>query len=84
MYADAQQARSYAYNRWAANAPAAADAALKARIAQAGVKVLTTTDASGGLPILRLEMDDFSHSFDSPGPKQASIVLRASLFRATS
>jgi cholesterol transport system auxiliary component len=82
MYADAQQSRPYAYNQWAANPMQLLTQRMKARMAQAGVKVLNTTDASGGLPLLRLEVDDFSHNFDSQTQSSASITLRASLFRS--
>ena len=46
-----------------------------------GVKVLSTTDATGGLPVLRLEMDEFSQNFASATQSTANISLRASLFR---
>ena len=82
MYADAQQSRPYAFNQWAANPMQLLTQRLKARMAQAGVKVLNTTDASGGLPLLRLEVDDFSQNFDTQTQSSASITLRASLFRA--
>jgi cholesterol transport system auxiliary component len=81
MYANAQQALPYAYNRWAATPLQLLSQRLKARIAQGGVKVLSTTDAIGGLPVLRLEMDEFSQNFASATQSTANISLRASLFR---
>src|SRR5438045_2494524 len=48
---------------------------------QAGVKVLATTDAAVGMPLLRLEADDFSQNFDSQAHSSGQISLRASLFR---
>jgi cholesterol transport system auxiliary component len=81
MYADARQSRPYAYNTWAVTPLQLMSQRLKARIAQAGVKVVSTTDAAGGLPLLRLEADDFSQNFDSATQSSASITLRASLFR---
>ncbi|MBB3225218.1 ABC-type transport auxiliary lipoprotein family protein [Pseudoduganella umbonata] len=80
-YANAQQALPYAYNRWAATPLQLMSQRLKARIAQGGVKVLSTTDATGGLPLLRLEMDEFSQNFASATQSTANISLRASLFR---
>jgi cholesterol transport system auxiliary component len=80
-YANAQQALPYAYNRWAATPLQLLSQRLKARIAQGGVKVLSTTDATGGLPVLRLEMDEFSQNFASATQSTAQISLRASLFR---
>jgi cholesterol transport system auxiliary component len=82
MYADAQQSRPYAYNQWVANPMQLLTQRLKARMAQAGVKVLNTTDASGGTPLLRLEADEFSQNFDTQTASSASITLRASLFRS--
>jgi cholesterol transport system auxiliary component len=80
-YANAQQALPYAYNRWAATPLQLLSQRMKARIAQGGVKVLSTTDATGGVPVLRLEMDEFSQDFASATQSSASISLRASLFR---
>lgn len=81
MYADARQSRPYAYNSWAVTPLQLMSQRLKARIAQAGVKVVSTTDAAGGLPLLRLEADEFSQNFDSATQSSASITLRASVFR---
>jgi cholesterol transport system auxiliary component len=81
MYADAHQSRPYAYNTWAVTPLQLMSQRVKARIAQAGVKVVSTTDAAGGLPLLRLEADEFSQNFDSATQSSASITLRASVFR---
>ncbi len=80
-YADAQQARSYAQSRWSATPLQLVSQRLKTRVAQAGIKVLTTTDASVGVAILRTEIDDFTHSFDSQAQSHGQLVLRASLFQ---
>jgi cholesterol transport system auxiliary component len=53
---------------------------LKSRVAQSGVKVLSATDASAGVPLLRVDLDDFTHSFDSTASSYGQLVLRASLF----
>ncbi len=80
-YADALQARSYAHSRWSASPLQMVTGRLKTRIAQSGAKVLTATDASSGVAILRTEIDDFTHSFDSEKQSHGSLVLRASLFQ---
>lgn len=80
-YADPLQARTYAHSRWTASPLQMVTQRLKTRIAQSGTKVLTTTDASTGVSILRTEIDDFTHSFDSKAQSQGSLVLRASLFQ---
>jgi len=82
LNADAQQWRPYAYNQWSATPLQLLSQRLKARIAQGGVKVLSTTDASGGVPLLRLEADEFSQNFDSVAQSSATIALRASVFRS--
>ena len=53
----------------------------KSRVAQAGVKVLSATDASNGVPLLRIDLDDFTHTFDSTTKSYGQLVLRASLFQ---
>lgn len=80
-YADALQARAYANSRWSATPLQLVTQRLKTRIAQAGIKVLSATDASAGISILRTEIDDFTHTFDSPLQSQGQLVLRASLFQ---
>lgn len=79
-YADPLQARSYSQSRWSATPLQLVSQRLKTRLAQAGTKVLTTTDASVGVAILRTEIDDFTHSFDSQASSHGQLVLRASLF----
>lgn len=82
MYADARQSRPYAYNNWSVTPLQLLSQRLKARIAQSGVKVVSTSDAAGGLPLLRLEADEFSQNFDTATQSSASITLRASVFRS--
>jgi cholesterol transport system auxiliary component len=79
-YADPLQARTYAYARWAANPLMLVTQRLKSRLAQAGIKVLSATDSNTNVPILRLEVDDFSHIFASTAQSEGVVVLRASLF----
>lgn len=79
-YADAQQARTYAGSRWSATPLNLITARVKARLAQSGMKVLSATDAASGVPILRIEIDDFVHAFDSASQSQGQLMLRASVF----
>lgn len=81
-YADALQARSYANSRWNTSPLSMVTQRLKARLAQSGSKVLSETDASTGIPILRVEVDDFIHAFSSASQSEGQVVLRASLFQA--
>lgn len=82
LYADARQSRPYAYNQWTITPLQLMTLRLKARIAQAGVKVLSTTDAAVGAPVLRTELVDFAQNFDSADSSHGVITLRASVFRA--
>lgn len=79
-YNDPLQARTYANSRWSANPLLLVTQRVKSRLAQAGVKVLSATDSSTNVPILRIEIDDFSHAFSSTTASEGQLALRASLF----
>ena len=81
-YDDPLQARTYAYARWAANPLLLVTQRVKSRLAQAGIKVLSTTDSNTNVPILRIEIDDFSHTFASTTQSEGVVVLRASVFNS--
>ncbi|MGH8853987.1 MAG: ABC-type transport auxiliary lipoprotein family protein [Telluria sp.] len=79
-YADALQARTYANSRWSSNPLQMVTQRFKTRLAQSGLKVLSSTDASSGVPILRVEVDDFVHGFTGVAQSEGRLTLRASLF----
>ena len=79
-YADAQQARTYASSRWSATPVALVTTRIKTRLSQAHMKVLSATDAANGVPVLRIEIDDFVHAFPSADRSEGRIMLRASVF----
>jgi cholesterol transport system auxiliary component len=79
-YADALQARTYANSRWASNPLQMLTQRVKTRLAQSGMKVLSATDASTGVPLLRVEVDDFVHAFSGVNQSEGQLTLRASLF----
>lgn len=79
-YSDPLQARPYAGSRWSSTPLQLITQRLKSRIAQSGARVLSTTDAAAGQLLLRIEVDDFSHTFDSGMRNVGSVVMRASLF----
>jgi len=83
-YADPLQARAYANSRWGSTPLQMLTQRFKSRLAQAGVKVLSATDASAGVPLLRVDLDDFTHTFDSTTSSYGQLVLRASLFQGRS
>ncbi len=80
-YADPLQARPYANSRWSTTPLQLLTQRFKSRVGQAGVKVLSATDASTGVPLLRIDLDDFTHTFDSTTSSYGEVVLRASLFQ---
>lgn len=80
-YADPLQARSYANSRWSSTPLAMITQRLRTRVAQAGVKVLNASDAVSGAPVLRVEVDEFAHRFDSAAASHGQVVVRASLFQ---
>jgi cholesterol transport system auxiliary component len=80
-YADPLQARTYANSRWSATPLQLLTQRLKVRIGQAGAKVLSETDASSGIPILRVDVDDFVHDFSGATQSAGVVALRASVFK---
>ena len=80
-YSDPLQARSYANSRWAATPLQMVTQRFKTRIAQTGVKVLSTTDATTGVAILRVDVDDFIHTFTGVTQSEGEVAVRASLFQ---
>jgi cholesterol transport system auxiliary component len=80
-YADALQARAYANSRWTANPLQMMTQRLKTRIAQSGTKVLSETDAAAGVPLLRIDVDDFIHNFSGVTQSEGVVAVRASLFQ---
>jgi cholesterol transport system auxiliary component len=79
-YADPLQTRAYANSRWSASPLQLLTQRFKTRLSQAGVKVLSASDATSGVPLLRIEVEDFSQRFDSGTESYGQVVLRASLF----
>lgn len=82
-YANPMQARFYAQNHWASTPLDLVTQRIKARIAQGGTTVLSATDASNGAYLLRIEIDDFSHTFASTTESAGVVRLRASLFEGS-
>ncbi|MRW88153.1 ABC transporter [Pseudoduganella sp. FT26W] len=81
LYSDARQSRPYAYNQWTSTPSQLLTQRIKASLAQAGVKVLSTTDAAASTTVLRMEVEDFAQNFDSATASSGVVRLRASVFR---
>jgi cholesterol transport system auxiliary component len=71
----------YAHARW--NAPPAQlfVQRLKARIARSGGTVLPAADGAINIPLLRIDTDDFTQIFTSPGSSVGQVALRVSVFQ---
>lgn len=80
-YADAMQARTYAHSRWTANPLQLMTQRIKTRIGQSGARVLSETDASLGIPLLRIDVDEFVHDFAGVAQSSGQVAVRASVFR---
>jgi cholesterol transport system auxiliary component len=81
-YANDQQPRAYANSRWTMAPAQLFGQRLKSRLAQAGGIVLPAADGAANVPLLRIEADDFTQTFDSPAHSSARIALRATVFNA--
>jgi cholesterol transport system auxiliary component len=80
-YADPLQARTYANSRWTANPLQLLTQRFKTRLAQAGARVLSETDASIGIPLLRIDVDEFIQDFGGVSQSTGIVAVRASVFQ---
>ena len=80
-YANSQQPRPYAQARWTMTPAQLLLQQIKSRIAQAGGIVLSASDGASGVPLLRIEADDFTQNFSAPGQSSGRVALRASVFK---
>lgn len=76
-YSNVQQPMPYAHSRWAMSPPQLMTQRAKLRLARFA-NVLSAGDASQG-SLLRLEMQEFSQIFDTPGSSRGMLHMRASL-----
>jgi cholesterol transport system auxiliary component len=79
-YANDQQPHSYAHSRWTMPPAQLIAQRLKSRIAQAGGVALSAADGAIGVPVLHIDVDDFTQTFDAPGHSAGMVALRASAF----
>lgn len=80
-YADPLQARTYANSRWTANPLQLLTQRFKTRLAQAGARVLSETDAASGIPLLRIDVDEFIQDFGGVSRSTGVVAVRASVFQ---
>ena len=80
-YADPLQARTYANSRWTASPLQLLTQRFKTRLAQSGARVLSETDAASGIPLLRIDVDDFVQGFGGVSQSTGVVAVRASVFQ---
>jgi cholesterol transport system auxiliary component len=80
-YADPLQARTYANSRWTANPLQLLTQRFKTRLAQTGARVLSETDAASGIPLLRIDVDEFIQDFGGVSQSTGVVAVRASVFQ---
>jgi cholesterol transport system auxiliary component len=78
-YQDASRPDAYAQNRWVMTPALLLTERLRARFAGASRGVLTAQDGAKADYALRIELEDFSQTFDAAQSSKASVRLRASL-----
>lgn len=78
-YQDAARTEAYAHNRWVSSPALLLTQRVRARFAAAARGVLTVEDGAKADYALRIELEDFSQSFDSAQSSKATVRLRASL-----
>lgn len=81
-YADDHQLHIYAGSRWTEPPPQLLSARLRDQMARRG-RVLDSSDGGPAVPVLKVELEEFSQVFDQPGVSQGVIRLRATLLRGS-
>ncbi len=79
-YANAQQSLPYANSRWSVPPAQMLTQRIKSRLAQAGIRVLAAND-SVNAPLLKIELEDFSHQFSQANLSHAAFSWRVSLIQ---
>jgi cholesterol transport system auxiliary component len=80
-YANDQQPRPYAQNRWSMPPGQLFIQRLKATLARAGGVVVPATDGAADIAMLRIDIDDMGQVFESAERSSGQIALRASVFQ---
>ncbi len=79
-YDNAARAHAYTLSRWTAPPPALLTQRLRSRFAAASANgIVTSTDGVRADYLLRVELEDFSQSFDTPAASRGAVRARASL-----
>jgi cholesterol transport system auxiliary component len=78
-YASQHQPRPYANSRWSMPPAQLFAQRLKSRIVQGGGTLLSVSDGAVGVPVLRLEAEEFSQVFSSAGQSDGLVSMRLSV-----
>jgi cholesterol transport system auxiliary component len=81
LYENKQELRPYAQSRWSMPPAQLLKQRIKTHLNQQGGAVLTSIDGVKNLPILRIELEEFSQHFNSPQQSQVQLRWRASLIK---
>lgn len=79
-YTNDQQPRPYAASRWSMPPPQLLGQRIKARLAQSGRIVMSGADGAVNVPVLRVELEDFSQRFTGFAESSVKVALRATVF----
>jgi len=79
-YANDLQPRAYSASRWTMPPAQLFALRLKSSLSRAGGTVIAASDGAINVPILRLEIDEFSQHFESGSKSHGEVAIRASLF----
>lgn len=78
-YQDAARPQAYARSRWAASPAQLLTQRIRSRFAAAAVGVVTGSEGARADYALRVELEDFSQSFDAPNQSRVAVRARATL-----
>jgi cholesterol transport system auxiliary component len=79
LYDNPQELRAYANSRWSMPPAQLLKQRIIARINQEGGAVSSSADGIAGLPVLRIDLEEFAQVFSTPGNSQVQLRWRASL-----
>jgi len=78
-YENSARMQAYSLSRWTASPPELLTQRLRSRVAAASSGVTTRADGVRADYLLRVELEDFSQSFDTPQASRVALRARASL-----
>ncbi len=81
-YADDLETHVYATSRWMMPPPQLLTTRLREEIARHG-RVLDTSDGGPSVPVLKIELDEFSQVFDKPGSSAGHVRVRATILHGS-